>query len=282
MPEIIEIRNLDYTYLPGSPYEHKALKKISLSLDQGDFLGVFGPNGSGKSTLAQHLNGLLYPTSGTVTVCNINTADKKLRQELWKKVSLVFQYPEQQIFQITVYDEVAYGPRNLGISETEVPVRVHRALREVGLIPENTEHLTPMSLSGGMKRRVAVAGMLALNPEILVLDEPMAGLDPLGRKLILDIIKNRQDKNETTVMISHDLKEIITMADKIAILDRGSLVFYGEVNQLLENTNILAHYRLELPDYLQVVYALADRGLNVKTNINSMKEAALEISKLLV
>jgi len=282
MPKIIEIKELDYTYLPGSPYEHKALKNINLSLEQGDFLGIFGPNGSGKSTLAQQLNGLLCPNNGTVTVCNINTADKKLRQELWKKVSLVFQYPEQQIFQITVYNEVAYGPRNLGISETEVQARVYNALQEVGLIPENTEHLTPMSLSGGMKRRVAIAGMLALKPEILILDEPMAGLDPLGRKLILDIIKNRQDKNETTVMISHDLKEIITVADKIAILDRGTLVFCGEVNQLLENTNILAHYRFELPDYLQVVYALADRELDVNTNISSMKEAAMEISKFIV
>lgn len=281
MPGIIEIKALDYTYLPGSPYEHHALKNINLSLDQGEFLGIFGANGSGKSTLAQHFNGLLCPTSGTVNVCQMDTADKKLRQALWKKVSLVFQYPEHQIFQITVYDEVAYGPRNLGVSETEVKDRVNLALQKVGLIPEITAQLTPFSLSGGMRRRVAIAGMLALNPEILVLDEPMAGLDPLGRKLILDIIKTRRDNNETTVMISHNLQEIIAIADKIAILDRGSLAFFGDVKQLLADSDLLAHYRLELPGYLQVVYALAARGVSVNTKISSMAEAEQEIAKLL-
>ncbi len=281
MSEIITVKDLNYTYLPGSAYEHQALKNISFSLDKGDFLGIFGPNGSGKSTLAQHFNGLLYPTRGLVTVCNMDTSNKKLRLELWKKVSLVFQYPEQQIFQITVYDEVAYGPRNLGISEAEVKDRVYKALQQVGLAPEYIVQLTPIRLSGGMRRRVAIAGMLALDPEILVLDEPMAGLDTLGRKLILDIIKRRHDNKETTVMISHNLKDIIALADKIAILDRGSLVFFGNIKQLLENKEILAHYRLELPEYLQVVYALADRGFSVKTNISGMIEAGQEIIKLL-
>lgn len=280
MSKIIEVRDLDYTYLPGSPYEHRALEKISFSLKQGEFLGIFGPNGSGKSTLAQHFNGLLHPTRGTVEICNMDTADKKLRRELWKKVSLVFQYPEQQIFQITVYDEIAYGPRNLGIDENEVKKRVRSALQKVGLIPENTEHLTPVSLSGGMKRRVAIAGMLALNPEILILDEPMAGLDALGRNLILDIIKNRKDNNETTIMISHSLKEIIALADKIAIMDKGALVFFGGAKELLKNTDLLARYHLELPEHLQLVYAVAERGYSINTNINSMTEAALEISKL--
>jgi len=281
MSKIIEVTDLNYTYLPGTPYEHKALNKIRFSLQRGEFLGIFGPNGSGKSTLAQQFNGLLYPSSGKVHVCGLDTADKRVRRSLWKKVSLVFQYPEQQIFQITVYDEVAYGPRNLGINETEVQERVDQALQMVGLVPAEIKNMTPFSLSGGMKRRVAIAGMLALNPEILILDEPMAGLDPTGRKLILDIIRNRQENHETTVMISHNLKEIINLADKIAILDRGSLVFFGGVQSLLENTDILAHYRLELPEYLQLVYALADRGLPVNINIRSRTEAGLEISKLL-
>lgn len=281
MSKIIKVKDLDFTYLPGSPYEHTALKNISFSLDQGEFLGIFGPNGSGKSTLVQQFNGLLSPSRGSVRVCNMNTADKKSRRELWKKAGLVFQYPEQQIFQLNVYDEIAYGPRNLRLSETAVKERVYDALLKVGLIPEETEHLTPITMSGGMRRRVAIAGMLALNPEILILDEPMAGLDPLGRKLILDMIKSRQEKHETTVMISHNLQEIIAMADKIAILDKGSLVFFGEVEKLLEKPDILAHYRFELPEHLQLVYALADRGFNVKTNISSMTEAGLELLKLI-
>jgi len=282
MSRIIEVKDLDYTYLPGTSYERKTLKNISFSIDRGEFLGIFGPNGSGKSTLAQQFNGLLFPSSGTVKVCDMDTANRKLRQDLWKKVSLLFQYPEQQIFQITVYDEVAYGPRNLGLNEAEVQDRVNLALQKVGFNPEDIKDLTPFSLSGGMKRRVAIAGMLALNSEILILDEPMAGLDPLGRNLILNIIKSRQKKHETTVMISHNLKEIIGMADKIVILDKGSLVFFGEVKELLENKDILTQYRFELPEYLQLVYALAERGVHVQTNIRSMTEAGLEISKLLL
>lgn len=281
MPKIIDVKELDFIYMPGSPYEQNALKNISFSLDEGEFLGIFGPNGSGKSTLVQLFNGLLSPGRGTVTVCDTDTADKKLRQQLWKKVSLVFQYPEQQIFQISVYDEVAYGPRNLGISETEVRQRVYLALEQVGLIPEETIGVTPISLSGGMRRRVAIAGMLALNPEILVMDEPMAGLDPIGRKLILDIINNRKEHKLTSVMTSHNLKEIIAIADKIAIMDSGCLVFFGAVSELLENNNILAKYRLELPDHIQLLSALAERGLKVNTNIRSLSEAALEILRLL-
>lgn len=282
MPKIIEIQNLNYTYLPSSPYKHTALNYINFALEPGEFLGIVGPNGSGKSTLVQHLNGLLTPTAGSVSVCGVDTADKQLREQLWRKVGLVFQYPEQQIFEATIYDEVAYGPRNLGLSELEIRQRTYDALQKVGLIPEEVEHLAPISLSGGMRRRVAMSGVLALQPELLILDEPTAGLDPVGRKLILDIIKGRrQKKNETTVMISHSLKDFLTFADKIAVLDRGSLVFYGEVKELLVNTDILRRYQLELPDHLQVVYFLAARGVAINTEIRGIEEAALEITKLL-
>ncbi len=281
MPHIIQVKDLNYIYLPGSPYERHALKNINLSLEQGEFLGIFGPNGSGKSTLAQHFNGLLLPASGSVSVCGLDTADKKMRHELWKKVSLVFQYPEQQIFQVTVYDEVAYGPRNLGIGEAEVKDRVYGALDQVGLLSKDTVQLAPFSLSGGIKRRVAIASLLALEPEILVLDEPMAGLDLSGRRLIVDIIKKRQERRKTAVMISHNLKDIIALADKIAVLDRGCLVFFGTVGKLLESKDILAHFRLELPEYLQVMHALADRGFQVCTDINSITEAGDEIVRLL-
>lgn len=280
MPGMIEIAHLSHTYAAGSPYEVEALQDINLSIEQGEFLGLFGPNGSGKSTLVQHLNGLIRPQKGTVTVCGLNASDPKASRELWKKAGLVFQYPEHQIFQISVYDEVAYGPRNLKLPEATVKERVCEALQQVGLLQENIAQLPPVTLSGGMRRRVAIAGMLAIQPEILILDEPMAGLDAAGRSLILDIIRKRQQKHETTVMISHSLKEIMAITDKIAILDEGSLVFNGEVKELLTRPEVLAGYHFELPEYLQVVYELAARGFEIRTNISSIREAGGEIIKL--
>ncbi|HPT69765.1 MAG TPA: ATP-binding cassette domain-containing protein [Syntrophomonas sp.] len=281
MPAIIEIDHLFHTYAEGSPYEVEALKDIALSVDEGEFLGLFGPNGSGKSTLIQHLNGLIRPQKGSVTVCGIDASDPKLSRDLWKRAGLVFQYPEHQIFQISVYDEVAYGPRNLKLPEATVKERVYEALQQVGLIQENIAQLPPVTLSGGMRRRVAIAGILAIQPEILILDEPMAGLDSAGRNLILDIIRKRQEKHETTVMISHSLKEIMTITDKIAILDSGCLVFKGKVKDLMNKPEVLAGYHFELPEYLQIVYELAAKGFDIKTNISSIREAGEEIIKLL-
>jgi energy-coupling factor transport system ATP-binding protein len=204
MSNIIDIKDLSYVYLPGTPYEQQALKDINMVLNQGELLGLFGGNGSGKSTLAKLLNGLLYPSRGKVRVCGIDTSIKELRNELWKKVGLVFQYPEQQIFEANIYDEVAYGPRNLGLKEAEVKSRVYQALEKVGLLPETLVNLSPVKLSGGVRRRIAIAGVLALEPEILILDEPMAGLDPLGQELMLDIIKKRQEMGtQSTIIISH-------------------------------------------------------------------------------
>lgn len=282
MSTIIKIQALNYTYQPDSPYKHIALKDINLTLNQGEFLGIVGANGSGKSTLVQHLNGLLCPTTGKVTVCGVDTSNKALREQLWKQAGLVFQYPEQQIFEASIYDEVSYGPKNLGLDELEIRNRVYDALRKVGLIPEETEHLAPITLSGGMKRRVAIAGILALQPQVLILDEPMAGLDSNGRKLMLELLNSRQQKsNETTVMISHSLKDILALADKVAVLDRGCLAFYGEVEELLANTELLLRCRLELPDYLQVASALATQGLKVNTAIRNIKEAGIEMIRLL-
>jgi energy-coupling factor transport system ATP-binding protein len=280
MPAIIEIDNLSHVYAEGSPYKVEALKDITLSVEKGEFLGLFGPNGAGKSTLIQHLNGLIKPQKGSVTVCGIDASDAKLSRDLWKKAGLVFQYPEHQIFQTTVFDEVAYGPRNLKLPEAIVKERVYEALEQVGLTQENITQLPPTTLSGGMRRRVAIAGMLAIQPEILILDEPMAGLDSAGRNLILDMIKKRQERNETTIMVSHSLKEIMTLTDKLAILDSGSLVFTGMVKDLLNQPEILAKYHLELPEYLQIVYQLAARGYEIKTDISSIQQAGEEIIKL--
>lgn len=279
---IIEILNLNFIYQPGSHYQRHALKDINLSLNQGEFLGIIGSNGSGKSTLVQHLNGLLYPTTGKVLVCGLDTADKELRDQLWKKAGLVFQQPEQQIFEASIFDEVAYGPKNLGLSEREIKKRVYDALEKVGFIPAETEHLAPITLSGGMRRRVAIAGILALEPQVLILDEPMAGLDFIGRKLMLDLMRKRKlSKTETTVMISHSLKDILMLADKIAVLDKGNLLFFGGVEKLLNTTEIFNRYSMQLPDYLQVVYSLTSKGLMVNTAIRSIEEAVSEIIKLL-
>lgn len=279
---MIEVQDLNYSYLPGSKQETKALKNISLSLKSGEFLGIFGPNGSGKSTLAQHFNGLLLPQSGNVRICGMDTSEKEVSHQLWKKSGMVFQYPEQQIFEATVFDEVAYGPKNLGLGKKEIKARVDSALRKVGLNPEETEHLAPMSLSGGMRRRVAIAGVLALRSEILILDEPMAGMDPVGRRFILEIIKERKEyEKATTVMISHSLKDILSLADKIAVLDKGTLVFLGNVKELMADRGIMARYNFELPDYLQAVYLLAAEGLTVKTKIENITETGLAITRLL-
>jgi len=281
MSAIIEITHLSHVYAEGSPYKVESLKDITLSVEKGEFLGLFGPNGSGKSTLIQHLNGLIKPQKGSVIVCGIDASDTKLSRELWKKAGLVFQYPEHQIFQTTVFDEVAYGPRNLKLPEATVKERVYQALEQVGLTQENITQMPPSTLSGGTRRRVAIAGMLAIQPEILILDEPMAGLDSAGRNLILDIIKKRQQKNETTIMVSHSLKEILSLTDKLAILDNGCLVFTGIVQDLLNRPEILARYQLELPEYLQIVWQLAAQGCEIKTDISSIRQAGEEIIKLL-
>jgi len=281
MPQIITSSQLSYTYLPGSPYERRALHDISFCLEPGEFLGIFGPNGSGKSTLAQLLNGILQPSGGSLTVCQLNTAGADSRLNLWKKVGLVFQYPEQQIFKTTVYEEVAYAPRNLGLAENSVHARVCESLSQVGLEPAVFMNAPPSTLSGGQKRRVAIASLLALQPELLVLDEPMAGLDPIGRQLVLEIIKTRQTQRESTVMISHNLKDILALADKIAILDSGALIFWGSVQDFLENKRIQSRYRLVLPDYLQVACALAERGVTVQSGINNLTEAEEALAALL-
>jgi len=281
MSKIIELQDLGYTYLKGSPYEHQALKKINLSLNPGDCLGIFGPNGSGKSTLAKILNGLLRPTSGKAVICGIDSASKHFNEHLWKKVGYVFQYPEKQLFKPNVYDEVAYGPRNLGLSESDIKIRVLDALEKVGVKPDLYKHLSPANLSGGERRRVAIAGILALNPEIIILDEPVAGLDAIGRKMVYEIIKNRQENGNTIIIISHDLKEIMKLIDRIVILDHGTIFFAGEVQDLLAVPKILAHYKFELPAYLQVVNALVAKGIKVQTSLTSMTEVASEISRIL-
>ncbi|NPV74472.1 MAG: energy-coupling factor transporter ATPase [Pelotomaculum sp.] len=278
---VINVENLTHVYLPGTPYERKALDGITLSVERGEFLGIVGANGSGKSTLIQHFNGLLSPTAGKVAVCGLDTSVEKHRNELWKKVGLVFQYPEQQLFEATVFDDVSYGPRNLGLDQREVRDRTMEALEKVGLEPEAVAGLPPICLSGGLRRRVAIAGVLALKPEILVLDEPTAGLDPPGREMILKLVKNLQQEDRiTVVMVSHSIREIISLADRIAVLESGKLIAYGDAKEILSQ-RIFRDLPGWLPDYLLLIYTLAERGKEVNTGIITMAEAELEIARLL-
>jgi len=279
---IIDVKNLTHTYLPGTPYEKKALDDITLSVNQGEFLGIVGANGSGKSTLIQHFNGLLSPTAGQVTVCGRDTSVKQHRNELWKKVGLVFQYPEQQLFEATVFDDVSYGPRNLGLSSPEVERRTVEALKKVGLEPDTVAGLSPICLSGGLRRRVAIAGVLAMKPEVLVLDEPTAGLDHPGREMILELIKKLQrEEHITIVMVSHSIREIILLAGRIAVLEKGRLIAYGDTKEVLRQKDFQTLPGVVLPDYLQLIYALAGRGKSVNPGIITLAEAELEIAKLL-
>ncbi|CQR70106.1 Energy-coupling factor transporter ATP-binding protein EcfA2 [Sporomusa ovata DSM 2662] len=278
---IIEVKNVDYVYCPGTPYEKKAVDNVTLSVSQGEFLGIVGANGSGKSTLVQHFNGLLAATSGQVSICGQDTAHKQSRNELWRKVGLVFQYPEQQLFEDTVFADVAYGPRNLGLDAGEVAHRTSRALAKVGL-DSAVAGLPSVCLSGGLRRRVAIASVLAMQPEILVLDEPTAGLDPGGREVVLQLIKKLQQEDHTTVvMISHSLQDVITLADNIAVLEQGKLILYGHPREVLAQSGLRKVAGIILPDFLQVIFALAARGKSVNTGITTLEEAEAEIVKVL-
>ncbi|TWH51610.1 energy-coupling factor transporter ATPase [Sporomusa sp. KB1] len=278
---IIEVENVSYVYCPGTPYEKKAVDNVTLSVNQGEFLGIVGTNGSGKSTLVQHFNGLLAATSGQVSICGQDTAHKQSRNELWRKVGLVFQYPEQQLFEDTVFADVAYGPRNLGLDAGEVAYRTSRALARVGLDSAVAE-LPPVCLSGGLRRRVAIASVLAMQPEILVLDEPTAGLDPGGREIVLQLIKKLQQEDHTTVvMISHSLQDVITLADNIAVMEQGKLIMHGHPREVLAQSGLRKVAGIILPDFLQVIFSLAARGKAVNTGITTLEEAEAEIVKIL-
>lgn len=279
---VIETKDLTHVYSAGTPYEKKALDGVSLSIDQGEFVGIVGANGSGKSTLIQHFNGLLIPTAGSVVVCGKDTSVKQRRSELWKEVGLAFQFPEQQFFEGTVFGEVAYSLKNLALDAHEIENRVEDALAKVGLNPKEAVHLPPLCLSGGIRRRVAIACILAMRPAILVLDEPTAGLDPLGCEQIINAIKEmRREHQITVVMVSHHVNELILLADKLAFLEQGKLIMYGDKREVIRHMTIRNLDDLVLPDYLKLMNRLAGCGRRVNTGILTVEEAASEIGKML-
>ncbi|MEA4913381.1 MAG: energy-coupling factor transporter ATPase [Christensenella sp.] len=274
----IQIQQLDHTYLPGSQLAYPALSGISLTIQDGEFLGIIGHTGSGKSTLIQHLNGLLLPTAGSVLVDGLDTREKKLRKQIRSLVGMVFQYPEYQLFEETVARDVAFGPKNMGMPEAEIETHVTEALRLVGLNPDEFAEKSPFELSGGEKRRAALAGILAMRPKFLVLDEPMAGLDPRGRHEILALIESlRREFGTGIVMVSHSMDDVAMFADRIAVLDKGSLFMVDTPEAVFSHSAELLEMGLNLPQATQLVRALRARGVAIERDYFRMDELAQDL-----
>ena len=280
MKPILEAKNLTYIYSAGTPFEHKALDSISFSVERGEFIGIIGHTGSGKSTLMQQLNGLLKPTSGTVLLDGQDIwSDKKLTRQARFRVGLVFQYPEYQLFEETVYKDIAFGPKNMGLSAEEVDRRVREAAGFVGLTEQQLE-VSPFDLSGGQKRRVAIAGVIAMEPEVLILDEPTAGLDPVGRSEILGNIRAyRRAKNATIMMVSHSMEDVARLTDRLLVLNGSKLAMDAPPAQVFTHAEELTQMGLNIPQVTQVFLELKKLGLDVK-NVYTIDQAAAEIKRL--
>jgi energy-coupling factor transport system ATP-binding protein len=277
---ILEVKNLTYIYSAGTPFEHKALDDISFSVERGEFIGIIGHTGSGKSTLMQQLNGLLKPTSGTVLLDGQDIwSDKKLTRQARFRVGLVFQYPEYQLFEETVYKDIAFGPKNMGLSAEEVDRRVREAAGFVGLTEQQLE-VSPFDLSGGQKRRVAIAGVIAMEPEVLILDEPTAGLDPVGRSEILGNIQSyRKAKNATIMMVSHSMEDVARLTDRLLVMNGSKLAMDAPPAQVFIHAEELTQMGLNIPQVTQVFLELKKLGLDVK-NVYTIEQAAAEIRRL--
>lgn len=280
MKPILEVKNLTYIYSAGTPFEHKALDDISFSVERGEFIGIIGHTGSGKSTLMQQLNGLLKPTSGTVLLDGQDIwSDKKLTRQARFRVGLVFQYPEYQLFEETVYKDIAFGPKNMGLSAEEVDRRVREAAGFVGLTEQQLE-VSPFDLSGGQKRRVAIAGVIAMEPEVLILDEPTAGLDPVGRSEILGNIQSyRKAKNATIMMASHSMEDVARLTDRLLVMNGSKLAMDAPPAQVFTHAEELTQMGLNIPQVTQVFLELKKLGLDVK-NVYTIDQAAAEIRRL--
>ena len=280
MKPILEVKNLTYIYSAGTPFEHKALDNISFSVERGEFIGIIGHTGSGKSTLMQQLNGLLKPTSGTVLLDGQDIwSDKKLTRQARFRVGLVFQYPEYQLFEETVYKDIAFGPKNMGLSAEEVDRRVREAAGFVGLTEQQLE-VSPFDLSGGQKRRVAIAGVIAMEPEVLILDEPTAGLDPVGRSEILGNIQSyRKAKNATIMMVSHSMEDVARLTDRLLVMNGSKLAMDAPPAQVFAHAEELTQMGLNIPQVTQVFLELKKLGLDVK-NVYTIDQAAAEIKRL--
>jgi energy-coupling factor transport system ATP-binding protein len=280
---IIKIEGLSYIYNQNTPFEMKALDNVNLVINEGEFIGLIGHTGSGKSTLVQHLNGLIKPTSGKVIVDGMDTSgDKKDLLKIRQKVGLVFQYPEHQLFEETIYKDIAFGPINLGLKEEEVNQRVKKAMESVGLSYEKLKDRSPFELSGGQKRRVAIAGVLAMNPKVLVLDEPTAGLDPRGRDEILGRLKKLyEEENMTIILVSHSMEEIAMLVNRIIVMHKGKVAMDGKTRDIFKEQSKLEELGLGIPQITQFMREYRMKGNQVDDTVITVEEAKNELIKYL-
>ena len=279
----IEIKELNYIYSQGTPYEKRALNGVNLTIEQGEFIGLIGHTGSGKSTLIQHLNALLKPTSGNVIIDGRSIFDEKTsKKQIRQNVGLVFQYPEHQLFELTVYKDVAFGPKNMGLEQNEVDQRVREALKKVGL-EEDIYEKSPFELSGGQKRRVAIAGVLAMKPHILILDEPTAGLDPYGRDEILgEIERLHVQDNMTIILVSHSMEDIANYVDRIIVMDQGKVILKGDKYEVFKEVELLERVGLGIPQVAQMCNKLAEKGFVFNKTITTLSEAVEALKEQLI
>ena len=282
MSKVLELKNLSYVYGTGTPFEKTAVNNLSLSIEKGEFIGIMGHTGSGKSTLVQMLNGLMKPTSGQVLLDGEDIwANPKDIRKIRFKVGMVFQYPEYQLFEETVAKDIAFGPTNMGKSGAELEKAVNDAARFTGLKDELLEK-SPFDLSGGEKRRAAIASVIAMNPEVLVLDEPTAGLDPMGRDVLLSqIVQYHKERKNTVILVSHSMEDIARVADKIIVMNKSNLVMFDKTKEVFSKGRELEKIGLRVPQITKIMLELREKGFNVPEGILTVDEAMDCISSLL-
>lgn len=281
---ILVCENLNYLYNVGTPFETAAIENINFSADKSEIIGIIGHTGSGKSTLIQHFNGLLEPTSGKIFVNSNDIWSKENRKQIRNvrfAVGLCFQYPEYQIFEETIFKEIAYGPTQMGLADDEIKMRVYESMDFVGISRE-LESKSPFDLSGGQKRRVAIASIIAMKPQVLILDEPCAGLDPKGRQVILNLVRDYQRKEGNTVIfVSHSMEDVAAVADRVLVLNKGKIAMDGSVNAVYSRGKELKKIGLNVPEVTDVFLRLHDMGIDCKTDIYTIEQAVNEYKRLL-
>ena len=277
----LETQNLIYVYGEGTPFKITALDNVNIDIQKGEFVAIIGHTGSGKSTLVQHLNGLLKPTDGKILLDGENIWQSKSKIfDTRFRVGLCFQYPEYQLFEETVYKDIAFGPTNMGLSKAEIDERVRNAAKYVG-IPDDMLSKSPFDLSGGEKRRVAIAGVISMEPEILILDEPTSGLDPMGREQILALIKNyREQTGKTVIIVSHSMDDVARFATKVIVMNSSKVKISGTVDEVFEKSSRLREIGLSVPQITEIFIKLREKGYDVSEKIYTVEQGYLELKKL--
>ncbi len=283
MVAVLVCENLEYLYSVGTPFETAAIESVNFSVEKGDLIGIIGHTGSGKSTLIQHCNGLLEPHSGSVYLNGNNIWSKENKKNIRNarfSVGLCFQYPEYQIFEETVFKEIAFGPKQMGLSDEEIKNRVYKSMEFVG-ISRSFENKSPFDLSGGQKRRVAIASIIAMQPQVLILDEPCAGLDPIGRKVILNLVKAYQkEMGNTVILVSHSMEDVAMLCSKVLVMNKGSVAMYGSVSEVYSHGEELKEMGLNVPQITDVFLKLKASGVACRTDIFTVEEGVKEINRL--